>query len=201
MTADAAGGQEPVQLLASQASTATPAQESAEDLHPEVLIETSKGSIRARLDAEKAPLTVDNFLTNYVERGFYNDTVFHYVDQGFMIAGGGYTADLQAKETRAYIKNESDNGLKNRRGSIAMARHPDHADSATSQFFINLVDNPGLDRKGDESPENAGYCVFGEIVEGMEVVDRIAEVPVADKGEFPNTPEEPVVIKSVKLAQ
>jgi peptidyl-prolyl cis-trans isomerase A (cyclophilin A) len=124
--------------------------------------------------------------------------VFHYVEKGFMLAGGGYTADLQPKETRAFIRSEANNGLKNKRGTIAMVRQPDHADSATSQFFINLVDNPGLNRGQTEETDKDGYCVFGEVVEGMDVVDRIAEVPVTDRGVFPNTPVTPVVINSAK---
>ena len=188
---------EPVQVRAGVASNNTPAQSPQAAPAPEVLLKTSLGDIRLRLNAEKAPLTVDNFLSNYVERGFYQGTVFHYVDQGFMVAAGGYTAELKPKEPRAYVRNEANNGLKNKRGAVAMARNPDHADSATSQFFINLVDNPSLDRSGDETA-TAGYCVFGEVVEGMDVVDRIAGVEVADRGPFPKTPVAPVVIQAAE---
>lgn len=188
---------EPVQVLASDTSPKTPAaQRTRSPVAPEVLLKTTQGDIRIRLNVEKAPVTVDNFLANYLERGFYNQTVFHYVDKGFMIAAGGYTADLQAKHPRAYIKNEADNGLKNVRGAVAMARMPDHADSANSQFFINLVDNPDLDFKDRESASGCGYCVFGEVIEGLEVVDRIAEVAVSDQDQFPKTPKTPVVIES-----
>jgi len=189
---------EPVQVRAGIASSDTPAQASPAAATPEVLVKTSLGDIRLRLNAEKAPLTVDNFLSNYIERGFYDGTVFHYVDQGFMVAAGGYTAELAPKATRAYVKNEAANGLKNKRGTIAMARDPDHADSATSQFFINLVDNSSLDPNGEQGAVAAGYCVFGEVVEGMDVVDRIAGVQVADRGLFPKTPVSPVVIQSAE---
>jgi len=168
---------------------------------PEVVIKTSLGEIRLQLDAEKAPVTVDNFLANYVNRGFYDDTAVHYVAKDSMVLAGGYTADLEPKETRAYIRSEADNGLKNLRGTIAMVRDPEHIDSATSQFFVNLVDNPSLDHKDTESAENYGYCVFGKVIEGMDVVDRIAGVEVADKGDFPNTPVQPVVIESIQRSR
>jgi cyclophilin family peptidyl-prolyl cis-trans isomerase len=190
---------EPVQVRAGVASSNTPAQPpQAAARDPEVILKTSLGDIRLRLNADKAPLTVDNFLSNYVERGFYEGTVFHYVDNGFMVAGGGYTTELEPKATRAYVKNESSNGLKNKRGTIAMARNPDHADSATSQFFINLADNPSLDPRGEESPDARGYCVFGEVVEGMDVIERIAKVEVADRGQFPKTPVAPVLIQAAE---
>lgn len=189
---------EPVQVRARGASSNTPAQPPQAARDPEVILKTSLGDIRLRLNAEKAPLTVDNFLSNYLERGFYAGTVFHYVDKGFMVAAGGYTAKLEPKTTRAYVKSEAGNGLKNKRGSIAMARNPDHADSATSQFFVNLADNASLDARGVESPDVGGYCVFGEVVEGMDVIDRIAGVEVADRGQFPKTPVAPVLIQSAE---
>jgi cyclophilin family peptidyl-prolyl cis-trans isomerase len=188
----------PVELRAGEASSDTPAQLSQAPRDPEVVLKTSLGDIRLRLNAEKAPLTVDNFLSNYVDRRFYDGTVFHYVEKDFMVAAGGYTADLEPKETRAYVKNEANNGLKNKRGAVAMVRHPDHADSATSQFFINLSDNADLDPQQGEGEDAAGYCVFGEVVEGMEVIDRIAEVEVADRNQFPKTPVAPIVIESVQ---
>jgi peptidyl-prolyl cis-trans isomerase A (cyclophilin A) len=168
-----------------------------QNLHPIVTIKTNQGDIRLKLDAEKAPITVDNFLSNYVDRGFYDQTVFHYVDAGFMIAAGGFTADLQAKQAGAEILNEARNGLKNKRYTIAMARSPDYVNSATSQFFINLVDNPSLDYTGDDNASTYGYCVFGEVVSGQEVVDRIANTPVHDTENFPKTPDTPVVIQTV----
>lgn len=167
--------------------------------YPEVVIHTSLGDIRVRLNAEKAPVTVDNFLANYVRRGFYDGTIFHYVDaEGKMLAAGGFTADYQAREPRAPIINEATNGLKNVRGTIAMARDHAFAQSATSQFFINLADNPDLDHRGTETSEDYGYCVFGEVVAGMDVVDAIAQVKVHDQGDFINTPVQPVIIESVE---
>ncbi|GIW91996.1 MAG: hypothetical protein KatS3mg110_0037 [Pirellulaceae bacterium] len=167
-----------------------------------VEVRTNLGSFTIRLFAEKAPRTVENFLENYVERGFYEQTVFHHVERDFMIVAGGYTQDLKPKPTRAWIRNESDNGLTNRRGTVAMVRHPDYPHSATSQFFINVVDNPSLDYRPSASsdrPEEAyGYTVFGEVVSGMDVVDRIAAVPTRARGEFPAVPVEPVVIESIR---
>jgi peptidyl-prolyl cis-trans isomerase A (cyclophilin A) len=190
---------EPVQVLASESSPRTRASARLQSpVAPEVLVKTNLGEIRIRLNAEKAPVTVDNFLANYVERGFYDQTILHYVDKGFMIAGGGYTEDLQAKPTRAYIKSEADNGLKNLRGTVAMARLPEHADSATSQFFINLVDNPVLDFQDSESADKQGYCVFGEVVAGMDVVDQIADAAVVDKDLFPKVPVQPIVVESIR---
>jgi cyclophilin family peptidyl-prolyl cis-trans isomerase len=189
---------EPVQISAGAATTQTPATtKKGDDPFPEVVITTGQGSIRVRLNAEKAPVTVHNFLRQYVDRKFYDKTVFHYVDKGYMIAAGGFTSDLKPKPTRACILNEAKNGLQNRRGTVAMARLPDYVDSAASQFFINLVDNPSLDHADDEKAESYGYCVFGQVVEGMDVVDRIADVQVADKGEFLKTPVEAVVIDSI----
>lgn len=198
---DARSVQDPVQIVASDVSTETPATLPKANMHPEVVISTDAGEIRVRLDSEKAPLTTANFLSNYVYRDFYPGTIFHYVEKDFMVAAGGYTADLKPKETRAYLKSEADNGLTNKRGTIAMTRLPDHIDSATSQFFINLADNPELDHKDDATPEEAGYCVFGEIVEGMDVAEKIAEVPVTDKEAFHNTPVEPIAIRSIKLVR
>jgi cyclophilin family peptidyl-prolyl cis-trans isomerase len=190
---------EPVQVLANEASPRTPASGRLQSpVAPEVLMKTNLGDIRIRLNAEKSPVTVDNFLSNYTERGYYDQTILHYVDKGFMIAGGGYTEDLQTKPTRAYIKSEADNGLKNLRGTVAMARLPEHADSATSQFFINLVDNPVLDFQDSESADKQGYCVFGEVIAGMDVVDRVADVAVVDKDQFPKVPIQPILVESVR---
>ena len=171
------------------------------DLHPVVVIKTSLGRIQVRLDGEKAPRTVDNFLENYVDRKFYQGTTFHYVDKESMVIGGGFSSDGEPKETRAPIRNESDNAVKNTRGTLAMARHADYRDSATSQFFINLVDNPSLDfveAEDEESDPTFGYCVFGVIVEGMDVVDRIAQAPVHDTEAFSNAPKQPIVIESIE---
>jgi cyclophilin family peptidyl-prolyl cis-trans isomerase len=166
------------------------------NLFPEVLIKTSAGDVRVRLNAEKAPETVDNFLENYVERGFYPGTIFHHVDEGMVIAGG-FTEDLKEKEVRAAIRNESAiHDLKNKRGTIAMFRLQEYADSATSQFFINLLDNDALDY--DESTDSDGYCVFGEVVDGMQVLEQVAKSAVHESGGFPSLPVTPVVITSVE---
>ncbi len=168
------------------------------NLYPVVTIETNLGEITVRLNAEKAPITVDNFLQNYVNRGAYENTIFHHVEQDFMIIGGGYMADLTPVEPRAEILNEAYNGLKNVRGTIAMARHPDAAKSATCQFFINLVDNPSLDHVDRLTDANYGYCVFGEVIQGMEIVDQIADSPVRANGDFPKLPVNPVVIHAIR---
>lgn len=168
------------------------------NMKPVVVIKTSLGEITVQLDAEKAPVTVDNFLLNYADAEFYDQTVFHHVEQGFLIAAGGYTADLKPKEAGAQILNEAGNGLKNRRGTIAMARQADYANSATSQFFFNLADNKSLDRTDEDDDEESGYCVFGEVIEGLDIIDRIAEVEVAGSEEFPKAPKQAVVIESVR---
>jgi cyclophilin family peptidyl-prolyl cis-trans isomerase len=164
-------------------------------MFPEVVIKTSAGDVRVRLNAERAPVTVENFLDNYVDRGFYNNTIFHHVDPGYVLAGG-YTPDLEPKEVRAPIWNEAANGLKNLRGTVTMSRSPEYANSATSQFFINVTPAPSLDY--DESSGNDGYCVFGEVVEGMDVVDRISKSKVHASGDFPQLPVEAVIISSIE---
>lgn len=164
---------------------------------PRVKLETTQGDIVIELFQQRAPKTVKNFL-DYVDDGFYDGTLFHRVIPGFMIQGGGFTADYQRKATRAPIANESDNGLENRRGTIAMARTSD-PHSATSQFFINVADNDNLDYHDG----NWGYAVFGRVVEGMSVVDAIVSVPTGPAGPFRrDAPREPVVIrKAVRLDQ
>jgi len=164
--------------------------------HPRVALETSKGKIVLELDSEKAPKTVENFLT-YVESGFYDGTVFHRVIPDFMIQGGGFTADLKQKPTRAPIENEADNGVKNERGTVAMARTND-PNSATAQFFINLVDNHFLDHTG-KNIRGWGYAVFGRVVEGMEVVDAIAKVSTTQRGMLQDVPAEAVVIQKATV--
>ncbi|MHB8970025.1 MAG: peptidylprolyl isomerase [Pirellulaceae bacterium] len=187
---------EPVALVADGQAFQSPAR-AQDEFYPEVLITTSLGNIRVRLNAEKSPRTVDNFLYNYVEEGFYDQTVFHFVEQGYLLAGGGYTSQLEEKPTRTPIPCEANNGLTNRRGTIAMARHPDFIHSATSAFFINLIDNSSLDHHPTDDGMINGYCVFGEVTEGMDVVDKISSVAVQDRGGFAKTPVEPVVIKSI----
>jgi cyclophilin family peptidyl-prolyl cis-trans isomerase len=166
--------------------------------HPIFEFETSQGKFTVRLDAEKAPLTVDNF-RNYVARGHYELTIFHQVVKSPMqlVLGGGYTADLKEKKPQTPIRNEAHNGLKNRRGTIAMLRRPDDEDSATCQFFINLADNDMLNFKS-RTKDGYGYCVFGEVTDGMDVVDRIGQSPVHQVDKFVNLPVDPVAIKSVR---
>ena len=160
-------------------------------------IETSMGSITLELDDAKAPVTVANFL-DYAKAGHYDGTIFHRVIDGFMIQGGGFTRDMNQKDTRGPIRIESMNGLKNLRGTIAMARTM-VPDSATSQFFINLVDNGFLDFTAP-TQSGYGYAVFGKVTDGMEVVDRIAKVRTGFSGPHQNVPEEPVVIRKVTVA-
>jgi len=189
----------PIEVRAGEALTETPAIDITDMLQfPEVRIETTKGDIYIRLNAEKAPVTVDNFLLNYVDQQFYDNTIFHYVDDGYMIAAGGYTTELRQKTARDGIPNEAGNGLKNVRGTIAMARYPDDAESANCQFFINLADNPSLDHKAPDSAEAYGYCVFGEVTQGMDVVDSIANVAVEDRDQFPKMPLEHVGLLSIR---
>ena len=170
-------------------SSATASEKKKEN--PEITLETTKGKIVLQLDQEKAPNTVSNFL-DYVKSGHYNGTVFHRVIKGFMIQGGGFTSDMRQKSVKDPIKNEADNGLKNKRGTIAMARTP-NPHSATAQFFINTVDNPFLDHKSKDM-RGWGYAVFGKVIEGMEVVDAIASVKTGTKGIHQDVPIEPVVI-------
>lgn len=158
---------------------------------PRVLLETSMGDIVIELYPDKAPKSVENFL-GYAQEGFYDGTIFHRVIDGFMIQGGGFTEDMKQKPTGETITNEADNGLKNKRGTVAMARRPD-PHSASSQFFINTVNNRFLDHTG-KSQQGWGYAVFGEVVEGMDVVDKIANVKTGTKGTFQDVPVESVVI-------
>lgn len=159
--------------------------------NPVVIIKTNKGDIKVELDKENAPISTENFLA-YVEDGYYDGTIFHRVINGFMVQGGGFMADGQQKPTKAPIKNEADNGLKNERGTLAMARTQD-INSATSQFFINQVDNSFL----DHGRRDFGYAVFGKVVEGMDVVDEIAKVQTGP-GDVPN---EQVIMQSVTVVE
>ena len=164
--------------------------------NPVVLLETSRGKITLELFAHNAPLSVKNFV-RYVKAGFYDGTVFHRVIPGFMIQGGGMTANMAEKPRHAPISNEANNGLKNLRGTLAMARMGD-PHSASSQFFINVADNSALDHR-DESVEGWGYTVFGKVTSGMEVVDAIVAVPRDDYGPHQNVPTEPVLVKRATL--
>ena len=162
------------------------------DENPIVRFETSHGDFTVEVDEGSAPISAQNFL-RYVDEGFYNGTIFHRVIPGFMVQGGGLTADMQNKKGHEPIKNEATNGLKNKRGTLAMARTND-INSATSQFFINLVDNEFLDHKSG----NYGYAVFGRIESGLDVVDEIAAVKTGRKGGHENVPTESVVIESAR---
>lgn len=160
-----------------------------------VEMKTSKGTIALRLDEEKAPISTANF-ASYAKAGHYNGTIFHRVIDGFMIQGGGFTPDLKQKKTGASIKNEWRNGLKNKRGTIAMARVGGNPDSATCQFFVNVKDNEFLDRA---QPDGAAYAVFGEVTGGMDVVDAIKSVKTGSRAGMGDVPVEPVVIEEVKV--
>ena len=161
-----------------------------------VKLNTNHGTIVLELDADKAPQTVANFL-QYARDGFYDGTIFHRVINGFMIQGGGMQAGMVEKQTRDSIKNEADNGLTNARGTIAMARTPD-PHSASAQFFINVADNDFLNFRAP-TQDGWGYCVFGKVVEGMDVVDKIKGVPTGNKGYHQDVPVEDVVIESVEV--
>jgi cyclophilin family peptidyl-prolyl cis-trans isomerase len=163
---------------------------------PEVVLDTTMGSITIRLNSEKSPKTVENFLA-YVKSRFYDGTIFHQVYKNQGIIGGAYTEEMAAKPVGVPIRNEAHNGLKNVRYTVAMLREPDNSDSATSSFFINAADNPSFDYTA-RTPEGYGYCVFGEVVQGKEVVDRIAALEVHDLENIPCTPVTPVAIKSAK---
>jgi cyclophilin family peptidyl-prolyl cis-trans isomerase len=173
-----------------------PAAPAAAGKTPIVVIKTSMGTIKAELTADKTPATVANFL-QYTKDKFYDGLIFHRVINGFMIQGGGLDAKLGKKATRAPIKNEAKTGGKNLVGTLAMARTPD-PDSASSQFFINVANNQPLDYRGDGASE-IGYCVFGKVIEGMEVVDKIKAVPTGTQNGVPNVPLTPVVIESIRL--
>ncbi len=160
-----------------------------------VKLTTSMGAIVLELDEARAPLSVANFL-KYLDAGHYDGTIFHRVIDGFMIQGGGFTPDMRQKPTQPPVKNESTNGLKNANYTVAMAR-TNVRDSATAQFFINVKDNDFLNYAGEGNP---GYAVFGKVVEGQDVVDRIRKVPTSDTGGHQNVPKQPVVIEKAERA-
>jgi len=168
------------------------------DPNPVVVIETSMGTIKAELWPDRAPGTVKNFL-RYADEKFFDGLIFHRVIPGFMIQGGGFTPDMQQKPTHEQILNEATAALKNDRGTLAMARTTD-VHSATAQFFVNLANNAFLNHT-DETPKGFGYCAFGKVINGMEVVDAIAAVKTATRGRFENVPVETVEIKSIRRAQ
>jgi cyclophilin family peptidyl-prolyl cis-trans isomerase len=167
-----------------------------ETQRPVVKIDTTLGAITVELDAQRAPITVKNFLW-YANNGSYQETIFHQVVPGYVAIGGGYDQKMTLRPTHFEIRNEADNGLKNKRGTIAMARRPDVIDSSTSQFFFNLADNPNLDQKGRTKAEDFGYCVFGKVIDGLEVLDRLSTVQVTNNDKFSSMPATPIVIKTV----
>lgn len=182
------------------ATAAASAAKSIDPDHPVVQIETTAGPITIRLDAVRAPGTVSNFL-NYVNDEFYDNTIIHFVDPGKLLVAGGYTIDHKPKSGHIPIRNEAHNGRKNLRGTVAMARDQSRIDSATTQFFINLADAPNRDHTGD-TPATYGYCVFGEVIEGLDTADRISHSPTTDQGgDLVQTPSPPVVIKSIRAAR
>ncbi|WP_295373494.1 peptidylprolyl isomerase [uncultured Pseudacidovorax sp.] len=181
-------------LLALAAAATVPTAAWSQAAAPRVKLATSAGDIVLQLDAAKAPKTVANFL-QYVQEKHYDGTVFHRVIDGFMIQGGGFTPDLRQKPTRAPIALEADNGLKNDRGTIAMARTSD-PNSATAQFFINVKNNDMLNAP---NPDGHGYAVFGKVVSGMDVVDKIRAVPTGAQGPMRDVPVEPVIIRSATV--
>jgi len=183
-------------LASAQQAETTPSNPFEKEL-PTVIIHTAQGDIKVELYEDQAPETVRNFL-DYARKGHYDGTIFHRVIPGFMIQGGGFDAELEQKPTEAPITNEADNGLSNERGTLAMARTND-PDSATAQFFINVVDNPALDHRGKQSGRTWGYAVFGRVIEGMEVVDEIRFVPTEARGPHQDVPAEPVVIERVEI--
>ena len=195
----------PVHLKAEEPTTESPTRPSL-NLHPEIVIRTSLGNIRVRLDREKAPRTTENFLVNYVERGWYANTIIHHVAPQIMIMGGAYLSDMNPKLTSAEIAergilNEANNGLSNRRGTLAMARLADYEHSATSEFFINLASNDHLDYAQTEDGRLNGYCVFGEVIEGLEIADKIASLPAKPQAGVEGgarIPTEPVVILAIE---
>ncbi|RHW75592.1 peptidylprolyl isomerase [Colwellia sp. RSH04] len=162
-----------------------------------IILQTNLGDIKIELNFDKAPITAENF-KQYVEEGFYNGTIFHRVIKGFMAQGGGFAPGLEEKSTRASIKNEANNGLSNKRGTLAMARTQE-PHSASAQFFINLTDNDFLDFK-NESIQGWGYCVFGEVVEGMDIVDKMTLVETGNMFGHGDVPKEEIIINSATVA-
>ena len=182
-------------LLTLAASALSAGCGAAEEKNPVVIMETSMGKIRIELNKDKAPITVKNFLS-YVDDKHYDGLIFHRVISTFMIQGGGFEPGMKEKKNKDPIKNESSNGLSNKRGTIAMAR-TDAPNSATSQFYINVGDNDGLDKANYR--DGVGYCVFGKVIEGMDVVDKIKAVKTGRRGGHGDVPVEDVTIKSVRL--
>jgi cyclophilin family peptidyl-prolyl cis-trans isomerase len=179
-------------LLQTQSAAQTPPSAA----NPQVVVDTSLGSFTIELFHDTSPVSVDNFL-QYVHDGFYSGTIFHRVVAGYVVQGGGYTADLTEKPTRPPIQNEATNGLTNQRGTVAMARTR-MVRSATSQFFVNVADNRRLDHTG-YAPDDFGYAVFGRVIDGMDVVDQISRVRTTIKDGMENVPVDPVIIKGITV--
>lgn len=163
-----------------------------------IVLKTNLGNITVSLDFENTPVTAKNFL-QYAKEGFYDNTIFHRVIAGFMVQGGGFSSDMEQKETRDTIQNEADKGAKNTRGTLSMARTND-PHSASAQFFINLVDNGFLNFKSQDT-RGWGYCVFGEVTEGMDIVDNMAAVNTTNRAGHQDVPAEPIVIESVEVSE
>ncbi len=172
-----------------------PVQPPKQELPMQVVIQTSEGTIKAKLFDKEAPETVENFLA-YAEKGFYDGTIFHRVIKDFMIQGGGFTPDMEQKKTQDPIKNEAENRLPNNKGTLAMAR-TSVVNSATCQFFINLKDNDFLNHR-NTTPQGFGYCVFGEVTEGFDVVEKIGSAATASRGGHSDVPRTPIVIQSIR---
>jgi peptidyl-prolyl cis-trans isomerase A (cyclophilin A) len=188
------------QAAAKPAETQAVAADATKAANPQVVLHTSMGDITVELYADKAPKSVENFL-QYTKDGFYNGTVFHRVIGNFMVQGGGFTKDLVQKRTRPAIQNEANNGLSNLKGTLAMARTGD-PHSATSQFFINVVDNKRLDYVSDQSGATYGYAVFGKVTSGMDVVDKIKAVETSAQGPLPgDVPKVAITIDKVELVK
>jgi peptidyl-prolyl cis-trans isomerase A (cyclophilin A)/peptidyl-prolyl cis-trans isomerase B (cyclophilin B) len=188
----------PAKAAAPAKKAAEPAVSEADKTASKVLIKTNLGDMTVELYPDKAPKTVENFLA-YVNAKFYDGTIFHRVIDNFMIQGGGFTPELRQKATRPAIANEAKNGLSNSRGTLAMARTGD-PNSATAQFFINVVDNPRLDYTSDANGSTWGYCVFGKVISGLDVVDKIKAVPTGAQGPFKSdVPTTPVVIEKISV--
>ena len=164
--------------------------------YPEIVLETTLGPITLRLDSEKAPLTVGNFL-NYVERGHYNGTIVHEIHKNYIALLGGYTENLRERTGDFPIRNEAANGLENKRYSVAMARLPDSIDSATTHFFINLADNVNLNHAG-KAADKFGFCVFGEVIAGREIVDQLNSINTKAEQDFPALPTATIAVRNVK---
>jgi peptidyl-prolyl cis-trans isomerase A (cyclophilin A) len=189
----------PAKTAPAKAKTAEPAVSEADKTASKVLIKTNLGDMTVELYPDKAPKSVENFLA-YVNGKFYDGTIFHRVIDNFMIQGGGFTPELRQKATRPAIANEAKNGLSNTRGTLAMARTGD-PNSATAQFFINVVDNPRLDFTSEANGSTWGYCVFGKVISGLDVVDKIKAVPTGAQGPFKSdVPTTPVVIEKISVS-